>query len=223
MFSDSAKNPVWPRCYFGSRDTWRDWLSLFSTEVITITFISPWILPSDDHVQILSKLADDGDADPALYQSKSNVLQELILCLRSYISTCLQLGDAWDLSIKQFPGTPFSYTSITIQHQTVSGKTSMISFISEIFLFQIYPSVQGQIFGRSSISFNGCDRNPYNKLMAMICRFDRMFFPNSFITVITFHLFQKENILQDMAHIRPKYGIFVYRPQSKYSYFWWSF
>lgn len=111
MFTDSAKNPVWPRCYFGSRDTWRDWLSLFSTEVITITFISPWILPSDDHVQILSKLADDGDADSALYQSKSNVLQELILCLRSYISTCLQLGDAWDLSIKQFPGTPFSYTN----------------------------------------------------------------------------------------------------------------
>lgn len=111
MFSDSAKNPVWPRCYFGSRDTWRDWLSLFSTEVITITFISPWILPSDDHVQILSKLADDGDADSALYQSKSNVLQELILCLRSYISTCLQLGGTWDLSIKQFPGTPFSYTN----------------------------------------------------------------------------------------------------------------
>lgn len=84
---------------------------LFSTEVITITFISPWIPPSDDHVQILSKLADDGDADSALYQSKSNVLQELILCLRSYISTCLQLGGAWDLSIKQFPGTPFSYTN----------------------------------------------------------------------------------------------------------------
>lgn len=111
MFTDSAKNPVWPRCYFGTRDTWLDWLSLFSTEVITITFISPWIPPSDDHVQILSKLADDGDADSALYQSKSNVLQELILCLRSYISTCLQLGGAWDLSIKQFPGTPFSYTN----------------------------------------------------------------------------------------------------------------
>lgn len=111
MFTDSAKNPVWPRCYFGTRDTWLDWLSLFSTEVITITFISPWITPSDDHVQILSKLADDGDADSALYQSKSNVLQELILCLRSYISTCLQLGGAWDLSIKQFPGTPFSYTN----------------------------------------------------------------------------------------------------------------
>lgn len=111
MFTDSAKNPVWPRCYFGTRDTWFDWLSLFSTEVITITFISPWIPPSDDHVQILSKLADDGDADSALYQSKSNVLQELILCLRSYISTCLQLGGAWDLSIKQFPGTPFSYTN----------------------------------------------------------------------------------------------------------------
>lgn len=157
MFTDSAKNPVWPRCYFGTRDTWRDWLSLFSTEVITITFISQWIPPSDDHVQIVSKLADDGDADSALYQSKSNVLQELILCLRSYILTCLQLGDAWDLSIKQFPGTPFSYTSITIQHQTVSGKTLMIYFISEIFLFQIYPSVQGQISGRSSISFNGCD------------------------------------------------------------------
>lgn len=111
MFTDSAKNPVWPRCYFGTRDTWLDWLSLFSTEVITITFISPWIPPSDDHVQILSKLADDGDADSALYQSKSNVLQELILCLRSYISSCLQLGGAWDLSIKQFPGTPFSYTN----------------------------------------------------------------------------------------------------------------
>lgn len=111
MFTDSAKNPVWPRCYFGTRDTWLDWLSLFSTKVITITFISPWIPPSDDHVQILSKLADDGDADSALYQSKSNVLQELILCLRSYISTCLQLGGAWDLSIKQFPGTPFSYTN----------------------------------------------------------------------------------------------------------------
>lgn len=111
MFTDSAKNPVWPRCYFGTRDTWLDRLSLFSTEVITITFISPWIPPSDDHVQILSKLADDGDADSALYQSKSNVLQELILCLRSYISTCLQLGGAWDLSIKQFPGTPFSYTN----------------------------------------------------------------------------------------------------------------
>lgn len=111
MFTDSAKNPVWPRCFFGTRDTWLDWLSLFSTEVITITFISPWIPPSDDHVQILSKLADDGDADSALYQSKSNVLQELILCLRSYISTCLQLGGAWDLSIKQFPGTPFSYTN----------------------------------------------------------------------------------------------------------------
>lgn len=111
MFTDSAKNPVWPRCYFGTRDTWLDWLSLFSTEVITITFISPWIPPSDDHVQILSKLADDGDAGSALYQSKSNVLQELILCLRSYISTCLQLGGAWDLSIKQFPGTPFSYTN----------------------------------------------------------------------------------------------------------------
>lgn len=111
MFTDSAKNPVWPRCYFGTRDTWLDRLSLFSTEVITITFISPWIPPSDDHVQILSKLADDGDADSALYQSKSNVLQELILCLRSYISTCLQLGCAWDLSIKQFPGTPFSYTN----------------------------------------------------------------------------------------------------------------
>lgn len=111
MFTDSAKNPVWPRCYFGTRDTWLDWLSLFSTEVITITFISPWITPSDDHVQILSKLADDGDADSALYQSKSNVLQELILCLRSYISTCLQLVGAWDLSIKQFPGTPFSYTN----------------------------------------------------------------------------------------------------------------
>lgn len=111
MFTDSAKNPVWPRCYFGTRDTWLDRLSLFSTEVITITFISPWITPSDDHVQILSKLADDGDADSALYQSKSNVLQELILCLRSYISTCLQLGGAWDLSIKQFPGTPFSYTN----------------------------------------------------------------------------------------------------------------
>lgn len=92
MFTDSAKNPVWPRCYFGTRDTWLDRLSLFSTEVITITFISPWIPPSDDHVQILSKLADDGYADSALYQSKSNVLQELILCLRSYISTCLQLG-----------------------------------------------------------------------------------------------------------------------------------
>lgn len=111
MFTDSAKNPVWPRCYFGTRDTWLDWLSLFSTKVITITFISPWIPPSDDHVQILSKLADDGDAGSALYQSKSNVLQELILCLRSYISTCLQLGGAWDLSIKQFPGTPFSYTN----------------------------------------------------------------------------------------------------------------
>lgn len=111
MFTDSAKNPVWPRCYFGTRDTWLDRLSLFSIEVITITFISPWIPPSDDHVQILSKLADDGDADSALYQSKSNVLQELILCLRSYISTCLQLGGAWDLSIKQFPGTPFSYTN----------------------------------------------------------------------------------------------------------------
>lgn len=111
MFTDSAKNPVWPRCYFGTRDTWLDWLSLFSTKVITITFISSWIPPSDDHVQILSKLADDGDADSALYQSKSNVLQELILCLRSYISTCLQLGGAWDLSIKQFPGTPFSYTN----------------------------------------------------------------------------------------------------------------
>lgn len=111
MFTDSAKNPVWPRCYFGTRDTWLDRLSLFSTEVITITFISPWIPPSDDHVQILSKLADDGYADSALYQSKSNVLQELILCLRSYISTCLQLGGAWDLSIKQFPGTPFSYTN----------------------------------------------------------------------------------------------------------------
>lgn len=111
MFTDSAKNPVWPRCYFGTRDTWLDRLSLFSTEVITITFISPWITPSDDHVQILSKLADDGGADSALYQSKSNVLQELILCLRSYISTCLQLGGAWDLSIKQFPGTPFSYTN----------------------------------------------------------------------------------------------------------------
>lgn len=111
MFTDSAKNPVWPRCYFGTRDTWLDRLSLFSIEVITITFISPWITPSDDHVQILSKLADDGDADSALYQSKSNVLQELILCLRSYISTCLQLGGAWDLSIKQFPGTPFSYTN----------------------------------------------------------------------------------------------------------------
>lgn len=111
MFTDSAKNPVWPRCYFGTRDTWLDRLSLFSTEVITITFISPWIPPCDDHVQILSKLADDGYADSALYQSKSNVLQELILCLRSYISTCLQLGGAWDLSIKQFPGTPFSYTN----------------------------------------------------------------------------------------------------------------
>lgn len=111
MFTDSAKNPVWPRCYFGTRDTWLDRLSLFSTEVLTITFISPWITPSDDHVQILSKLADDGYADSALYQSKSNVLQELILCLRSYISTCLQLGGAWDLSIKQFPGTPFSYTN----------------------------------------------------------------------------------------------------------------
>lgn len=111
MFTDSAKNPVWPRCYFGTRDTWLDKLSLFSTDVITITFIPAWITPSDDHVQILSKLADDGDADSALYQSKSNVLQELILCLRSYISTCLQLGGAWDLSIKQFPGTPFSYTN----------------------------------------------------------------------------------------------------------------
>lgn len=109
------------------------------------------------------------------------------------------------------------YSVFLYQHQTVSGKTSMISFISEIFLFQIYPSVQGQIFGRSSISFNGCDRNPYNKLMAVICRFDRLFSTNSFITVITFRLFQIKNILQDMAHIRPKYGIFV--PQSKYSYF----
>lgn len=82
------------------------------------------------------------------------------------------------------------YSIFLYQHQTVSGKTSMISFISEIFLFQIYPSVQGQIFGRSSISFNGCDRNPHNKLMAVICRFDRLFSTNSFITVITFRLFQ---------------------------------
>lgn len=111
------------------------------------------------------------------------------------------------------------YSVFLYQHQTVSGKTSIICFISEIFLFQIYPSVQGQIFGRSSISFNGCDRNPHNKLMAVICGFDRLFSTNSFITVITFRLFQIKNILQDMAHIRLKYGIFVYRPQSKYSYF----
>lgn len=65
-------------------------------------------------------------------------------------------------------------------------------FISEIFLFQIYPSVQGQIFGRSSISFDGCDRQSYNKLMAVICRFDRLFSPNSFITIFTFRLFQKK-------------------------------
>lgn len=132
MFTDSAKNPVWPRCYFGTRDTWLDWLSLFSTEVITITFISPWIPPSDDHVQILSKLADDGDADSALYQSKSNVLQELILCLRSYISTCLQLGGAWDLSIKQFPGTPFSYTNT----KQCREKTSMICLSLKYFSFR---------------------------------------------------------------------------------------
>lgn len=132
MFTDSAKNPVWPRCYFGTRDTWLDWLSLFSTEVITITFISPWITPSDDHVQILSKLADDGDADSALYQSKSNVLQELILCLRSYISTCLQLGGAWDLSIKQFPGTPFSYTNT----KQCREKTSMIYLSLKYFSFR---------------------------------------------------------------------------------------
>lgn len=132
MFTDSAKNPVWPRCYFGTRDTWLDWLSLFSTEVITITFISPWIPPSDDHVQILSKLADDGDADSALYQSKSNVLQELILCLRSYISTCLQLGGAWDLSIKQFPGTPFSYTNT----KQCREKTSMIYLSLKYFSFR---------------------------------------------------------------------------------------
>lgn len=132
MFTDSAKNPVWPRCYFGTRDTWLDWLSLFSTEVITITFISPWITPSDDHVQILSKLADDGDADSALYQSKSNVLQELILCLRSYISTCLQLGGAWDLSIKQFPGTPFSYTNT----KQCREKTSMICLSLKYFSFR---------------------------------------------------------------------------------------
>lgn len=132
MFTDSAKNPVWPRCFFGTRDTWLDWLSLFSTEVITITFISPWIPPSDDHVQILSKLADDGDADSALYQSKSNVLQELILCLRSYISTCLQLGGAWDLSIKQFPGTPFSYTNT----KQCREKTSMICLSLKYFSFR---------------------------------------------------------------------------------------
>lgn len=132
MFTDSAKNPVWPRCYFGTRDTWLDWLSLFSTKVITITFISPWIPPSDDHVQILSKLADDGDADSALYQSKSNVLQELILCLRSYISTCLQLGGAWDLSIKQFPGTPFSYTNT----KQCREKTSMICLSLKYFSFR---------------------------------------------------------------------------------------
>lgn len=132
MFTDSAKNPVWPRCYFGTRDTWLDRLSLFSTEVITITFISPWITPSDDHVQILSKLADDGDADSALYQSKSNVLQELILCLRSYISTCLQLGGAWDLSIKQFPGTPFSYTNT----KHCREKTSMICLSLKYFSFR---------------------------------------------------------------------------------------
>lgn len=203
MFTDSAKNPVWPRCYFGSRDTWRDWLSLLSTKVITITFISLWIPSSDDHVQILSKLADDGDVDSALYQSKSNVLQELILCLRSYKSTCLQPGNAWDLSIKQFPGTPFSYTSIPIHHQTVSGKTRMIFFISEIFLFQIYPSVQGQIFGRSSISFDGCDRQSYNKLMAVICRFDRLFSPNSFITIFTFRLFQKKKKKETSTKIWP--------------------
>lgn len=93
-------------------------------------------------------------------------------------------------------------------------------FISEIFLFQIYPSVQGQIFGRSSISFDGCDRQSYNKLMAVICRFDRLFSPNSFITIFTFRLFQKKqkkgNVHQDMAHIRPKYDIFAYRPQSEY-------
>lgn len=132
MFTDSAKNPVWPRCYFGTRDTWLDWLSLFSTKVITITFISPWIPPSDDHVQILSKLADDGDTDSALYQSKSNVLQELILCLRSYISTCLQLGGAWDLSIKQFPGTPFSYTNT----KQCREKTSMICLSLKYFSFR---------------------------------------------------------------------------------------
>lgn len=132
MFTDSAKNPVWPRCYFGTRDTWLDRLSLFSTEVITITFISPWITPSDDHVQILSKLADDGDAGSALYQSKSNVLQELILCLRSYISTCLQLGGAWDLSIKQFPGTPFSYTNT----KQCREKTSMICLSLKYFSFR---------------------------------------------------------------------------------------
>lgn len=51
----------------------------------------------------------------------------------------------------------FPVLRFLIQHQTVSGKTLMISFISDIFLFQIYPSVQGQISGRSSISFNGCD------------------------------------------------------------------
>lgn len=111
------------------------------------------------------------------------------------------------------------YSVFLYQHQTVSGENIDDLFISEIFLFQIYPSVQGQIFGRSSISFNGCDRNPHNKLMAVICRFDRLFSTNSFITVITIRLFQIKNILQDMAHIRPKYGIFVYRPQSKYSYF----
>lgn len=132
MFTDSAKNPVWPRCYFGTMDTWLDWLSLFSTKVITITFISPWITPSDDHVQILSKLADDGDADSALYQSKSNVLQELILCLRSYISTCLQLGGAWDLSIKQFPSTPFSYTNT----KQCREKTSMICLSLKYFSFR---------------------------------------------------------------------------------------
>lgn len=132
MFTDSAKNPVWPRCYFGTRDTWLDRLSLFSTEVITITFISPWITPSDDHVQILSKLADDGYADSALYQSKSNVLQELILCLRSCISTCLQLGGAWDLSIKQFPGTPFSYTNT----KQCREKTSMICLSLKYFSFR---------------------------------------------------------------------------------------
>lgn len=44
MFTDSAKNPVWPRCYFGTRDTWLDWLSLFSTKVITIT-LSPREFP----------------------------------------------------------------------------------------------------------------------------------------------------------------------------------
>lgn len=135
MFTDSAKNPVWPRCYFGTRDTWLDWLSLFSTEVITITFISPWIPPSDDHVQILSKLADDGDADSALYQSKSNALQELILCLRSYISTCLQLGGAWDLSIKQFPDTPFSYTNT----KQCREKTSMIYLSLKYFSFRFTP------------------------------------------------------------------------------------